>query len=62
MLVDVVVEGVAPRAGKSFGSRPSSLVDDTDGAFPPPPVLPPPPMLGVVLCRWERLGCVLVGG
>ena len=57
-----MVEGVAPSAGKSFGSRPSSLVDDTDGAVPPPPVLPPPPMLGVALCRWERLRCALVGG
>jgi hypothetical protein len=36
---------VAPSAGKSFGSSPSSLVEDTDSAVPPPPVA----KLGVVL-------------
>ena len=57
-----MVEGLAPSAGKSFGSSPSSLVDDTDGAVPPPPPVLPPPILGVVLCRWDRLGCALEGG
>lgn len=44
MLFDAVLEdGVDPRAGKSLGSRPTSLADDTDCAVP---------KLGVVF-GWE---------
>jgi len=31
--VDVLFAGVDPSAGKSFGSRPTSLADDTDCVF-----------------------------